>query len=120
LGISVKGLRYLHLKRAQVFDGNVADGIEEQNSGDIYLSPSTLINHAPEFPGVEWKDRIITIQSRLLYSTPELKEFRAKRTEESWYQLVSTIANVFSAHGLHSPSESLVDEILRNRTSLSV
>lgn len=116
LGISVNGQRDLHLKRATTFDGNVVDTIEPQTAGDVYLSPSALINHAPQYPTVEkWQNRIIAMQARLIYETPELKKFRALRTEASWYALVTIIAEVFGAHPLQTPSMSLIDSILQQR-----
>ena len=52
LGLTVRGRRVLHSKRAEYPDALVAEVTEDQRPGSLYLSTSTLMNHAPEYPEV--------------------------------------------------------------------
>lgn len=52
LGLTVRGKRVLHSKRAEHPDALVEEVTEEQRPGSLYLSTSTLMNHAPEYPEV--------------------------------------------------------------------
>ena len=59
----------LHTKRAIDRNPNSADVDEILDSlvpGDVYLSSSSLVNHAPEYPAAfDWNDRILAIQVNL-------------------------------------------------------
>lgn len=61
-GISVRGSRILHQKRSIQTNSKVQDMTEDQVAGDLYLSSSSLVVHAPEYPNVTWEHRIIAIQ----------------------------------------------------------
>jgi len=52
LGLSIRGNRVLHSKRAEKPDEMVKELMEQQTAGDVYLSTSTLVNHAPSYPEV--------------------------------------------------------------------
>ncbi len=111
-GMSVRGHRILHAKRASSPTGDVVDCLEEQNAGDVYLSASTLVNHAPEFPACTYDTRIIALHTRILYETSELKAFRAQRTATGWSALVRILADVFSSFELALPSSRHIDQIM--------
>ena len=116
LGISVKGSRILHSMRATTPTGQVTEVLETQNSGDFYLSSSALMNHAPEYPLASgYKDRIIAIQARFLYTTEELKAFRAQATPEGWASLSHILAEVLSAADIRSPQMTDVEAIIKER-----
>jgi hypothetical protein len=52
LGLTIRGRRVLHSRRAERPDSLAAEVAEEQRPGSLYLSTSTLMNHAPEYPEV--------------------------------------------------------------------
>lgn len=118
LGITIHGRRMLHMKFADSPKGIVTEHLEEQNPRDIYFSSSTLMNHAPEYPDTTWESRIIALQSRILYTTSELKGFRAKRTEASWRSLTSILSTILSSNDLFMPSESDIETVMHEIENL--
>lgn len=120
LGISIRGTRILHSKRASTESGDVFDILEQQNPGDVYLSSSTLVNHAPEYPAVlvqHWDDRIIAVQARLLYTSLALKAFRDRRTPASWEALTDVLSKVLASAKIAVPSMSQIDLVLEERVN---
>ena len=112
LGITVRGERILHTLRSKTINGHVEDILIPMTAGDVYVSSSTLMNHAPEYPDVNWDTRIVAIQSRFLYTNEELKNFRAKRNDESWKALTEILADSLSKLQLKLPSMRDVDIVM--------
>ena len=102
-------------ENATVFqiDGNVIDHLEEQIAGDVYLSSSTLMNHAPEYPDVDWNNRIIAVQGRILYTNQQLKSFRDLRTDAAWNSLTEILSNTLSKAQLIIPKMNNIEDILQ-------
>lgn len=110
MGLSIKGTRLLHSMRSLTPTGTVRQVTEPQTEGAVYLASSTLMNHAPSYPAVNFNERIIAIQSRFLYTTEELKHFRQQATPESWSSLAAILAEVLSTTELHQPTIDDVDD----------
>ena len=71
---------------------------EEQRAGDVYLSSSALMLHAPKFSYASYSTRVIAIHARILYDSPEIASFYANKSAESWRALTSILAiNLASA-----------------------
>lgn len=85
---------------------------EEQNPGDVYLSSSTLMRHAPEFFDTDYSTRVIAIHARFLYTSADVDHFRRVRTKESWDKLTNILANTLAASKLRIPSLAQVEERL--------
>lgn len=112
-GMSMSGTRILHSKRAKTPSGIPADVLDTQYPGDVYLSSSTLVNHAPEYPNTNWNQRIIAIQARILYNTTDLQLFRNIHSEEGWIELTNIIANTLSSSILLIPTLSDIQEVMK-------
>ena len=112
-GMSIHGTRILHSKRAKTPSGIVNDILDTQSPGDVYLSSSTLVNHAPEYPNATWDQRIIAIQARILYNTSDLKLFRSIHSEQGWMELTNIIANTLSASTLIIPTLSDIQQVMK-------
>lgn len=115
--LTVSGHRTLHSMRAAEESGTPKDLLEQLNPGDMYLSTSALMNHAPEYPAASYSSRIMAIQARFLYLTEDLKAFRKAGVGDGpgWNALVSIIADTLSTATLVSPTASLIDSILQER-----
>eukprot|EP00597_Dinobryon_sp_UTEXLB2267_P013890 CAMPEP_0170126140 /NCGR_PEP_ID=MMETSP0020_2-20130122/19483_1 /TAXON_ID=98059 /ORGANISM="Dinobryon sp., Strain UTEXLB2267" /LENGTH=271 /DNA_ID=CAMNT_0010358983 /DNA_START=284 /DNA_END=1099 /DNA_ORIENTATION=- len=112
LGLSIRGDRVLHSKRAEKPDEMVKELLEPQSAGDVYLSTSTLINHAPSYPEVEWEHRIIALQARILYSSTQLRSFRERNTPESWRSLTTILTSELSTLDLKVPTLQQVQAVM--------
>ena len=115
LGLSVKGSRLLHSMRAITSTGAVREVLAPQQAGAAYLASSTLMNHAPSYPATSFQERIIALQARFLYTTEELKFFRAQATPESWAALSGILAEVLSTCELYQPTIANVDAVINER-----
>lgn len=111
LGITVRGYRVLHSKRANLPEEVAQELLEDQRPGDAYLSTSALINHAPSYPEVDWDNRIVALQARILYTTEQLKSFRQRRTEESWLSLTEILTAELSTADISIPTLQQVLEV---------
>lgn len=114
LGLSIRGSRILHSKRAKTQMGEVDEVLEEQTAGDVYLSSSSLMNHAPEYPFSSWDDRIIAMQARILYTTTDLKLFRALKTDEAWEAMASVLAASLQNVQLNIPTISQIEDMMKS------
>lgn len=113
VGITVHGHRILHSKRASSEDGDVMEVLESQTPGDVYISSPALMNHAPEFPASTWNEsRIIAIQSRILYSSAQLKTLRQMKTPASWYALASVVSDVLSRADVKLPDMASINSVI--------
>jgi hypothetical protein len=116
LGLSVRGTRVLHSKRATSVSGSVTDTLETQtgDSGDMYVSSSSLVNHAPEYPAdISWEERIVAVQARLLYTTQMLKDFRSNRTDAAWDSMADILASFLATEPLAVPTMNDVENALK-------
>eukprot|EP00956_Cyclotella_meneghiniana_P019832 scaffold34498_cov23-Cyclotella_meneghiniana.AAC.1 len=77
---------------------------ETQKPGNVYLSSSTLMNHAPQFFDTDYKSRVIAIHARILYTSAEVNHFRKVRTKQSWDKLTSILADTLAAADLSVPT----------------
>lgn len=110
--MTIGGYRILHSKRAATPTGEVKELLENQTAGTVYLSSSTLMNHAPEYPSCAWNNRIIAIQARMMYNTTELKYFRSLRTDKSWEALTDVLSSVLARMELKLPTINEISIIL--------
>lgn len=112
-GLTISGYRILHSKRAKTESSTViTEVLEDQPPGTVYLSSSTLMNHAPEYPANTWNDRIIAMQARIMYTNAQLKQFRAVRTEKSWAELTHILSHTLSQATLHLPTISNIQAVI--------
>lgn len=111
--ITIRGTRTLHSKRCRTETGTPEDVLEEQRAGDVYLSSSSLMNHAPEYPATTWDTRIVAIQARILYNTTDLKSFRKLKTDAGWMALTTILSATLSTADFRVPSMEQVEEVLR-------
>jgi hypothetical protein len=111
--ITIRGTRTLHSKRSRTETGTPEDVLEEQRAGDVYLSSSSLMNHAPEYPETTWDTRIVAIQARILYNTTDLKSFRKLRTDAGWMALTNILSSTLSTADFRIPSIEQVEEVLK-------
>lgn len=90
----------------------VEEILEPQNPGDVYLSSSALMRHAPQFFDSDYSNRVIAIHARILYTCAEIDHFRKMRTPESWNKLTNLLANTLSLADLRIPSLEQVESRL--------
>ena len=118
LAVTLRGNRVLHSKRVQRTANNSIRGqlpmevLEKQQPGDIYLSSSTLMQHAPEFFETDYESRSIAIHARFLYTSSEANHFYMVRTNDSWEKMTSVLANTLSTADIQIPSLSQVESQL--------
>ena len=119
--VTVSGKRILHSMRSLTVAGDVREVLEDVSAGDMYLATSTFMNHAPEYPPVTFDNRIAAIQARFIYTTEELKAFRASGGPESpaWRDLAKIITEQLSIAKLVVPSTALIDRIIAERRSIT-
>lgn len=113
-GLTILGSRILHSRRSKSQFSDPVELLEHHNPRSIYLSSSSFMNHAPEFPANNWVTRIVSIQARILYSTSQLTLLRELKTlnPASWESLTNIIAFVYSRSDLVIPTLSHVENIL--------
>ena len=74
--ITLRGERVLHSKRSVIelrdSKHKPIEYEDQQQPGDVYLSSSTLMLHAPKFPTTTYTERTIAIHARILYTTEEM------------------------------------------------
>jgi len=86
LAVTLRGSRVLHSKRIQSQSNSTLlrqplknlvpqEILEQQNPGDVYLSSSTLMRHAPQFFDTNYNTRVIAIHARILYTSEEVDHF---------------------------------------------
>ena len=121
LAVTLRGERVLHSKRIRRDDNNLrplekqrkeTEILETQRPGDIYLSSSTLMNHAPQFFDTDYNSRVIAIHARILYTSVGVDHFRKVRTKESWDKLTKVLSNTLAAADLKVPTLAQVESQL--------
>lgn len=127
LAVTLRGERVLHSKRIRRRDAGANNNslrppgkpreqqvevLERQKQGDVYLSSSTLVNHAPQFFDTDYASRVIAIHARILYTSAEVNHFREIRTRQSWDKLTSILANTLAAADLRVPTLAQVETYL--------
>ena len=119
--VTLRGSRVLHSKREVGAQGatlrraksqKVTEVQEKQNPGDVYLSSSTLMRHAPQFFDTDYLTRVIAIHARILYTSADINHFRRIRTKESWERLTRVLADTLAAADLQIPSLAQVNSRL--------
>ena len=104
LAVTFRGSRILHSKRCREDHGLADEILEPQHAGDVYLTSSALMVHAPKFFSTSFEDRVIAVHARILYTTAELQQFRKYKTEESWTSLTSILAEHLSRADVKLPN----------------
>eukprot|EP00579_Thalassiosira_antarctica_P024248 CAMPEP_0201985660 /NCGR_PEP_ID=MMETSP0904-20121228/87784_1 /ASSEMBLY_ACC=CAM_ASM_000553 /TAXON_ID=420261 /ORGANISM="Thalassiosira antarctica, Strain CCMP982" /LENGTH=175 /DNA_ID=CAMNT_0048539397 /DNA_START=56 /DNA_END=583 /DNA_ORIENTATION=- len=113
LAVTLSGSRVLHSKRIQAHANTTlrrpkrqepTEVLERQEPGDVYLSSSTLMRHAPQFFDTDYSTRVIAIHARILYTSADIEHFRRVRTRDSWERLTNVLANTLAAANLQIPS----------------
>jgi hypothetical protein len=104
LGMGVgKGRRGLHRKCAMTANasGEAQDMVEWQEPGDAYVSSPKFFDHGVEFPKIdEWEDRVIAVQSRMLFSPKQHQSLLASRLNENedfvmlWTEMMGALNEV--------------------------
>ena len=61
---------------------------------------------------VAWDERIVALQSRILYSSEQLRAFRQHRSEESWEALTSILTDVLSRMEIVVPTLAEVEIVM--------
>lgn len=120
LAITLRGSRVLHSKRiTEARDVTLpratrkpTEILEKQNPGDVYLSSSTLMRHAPQFFDTDYTTRVVAIHARILYASADINHFRRVRTRESWERLTGVLASTLVASNLQIPSLAQVESHL--------
>eukprot|EP00546_Thalassionema_frauenfeldii_P020828 CAMPEP_0178900898 /NCGR_PEP_ID=MMETSP0786-20121207/3720_1 /TAXON_ID=186022 /ORGANISM="Thalassionema frauenfeldii, Strain CCMP 1798" /LENGTH=400 /DNA_ID=CAMNT_0020571935 /DNA_START=129 /DNA_END=1331 /DNA_ORIENTATION=+ len=126
LAVTLRGNRVLHSMRIQQpmknnnINGNhvrppaatLKEILEPQKPGDVYLSSSTLMQHAPHFGKCDYSTRVIAIHARILYTSADINYFRKVKTKESWQKLTSVLAETLALANLQMPSLAQVESRL--------
>jgi hypothetical protein len=112
LAVTLRGSRVLHSKRCNVDHGQADEMLTPQHHGDVYLSSSALMLHAPKFSYASYDDRVIAIHARIIYTSEELKYFRKCRTEEGWISLTKILADHLVKADIQLPSLQQINDIL--------
>jgi hypothetical protein len=104
LGMGVgKGRRGLHRKCALTADASeeAQDMVEWQEPGDAYVSSPKFFDHGVEFPQIdEWEDRVIAVQSRMLFSPEQHQSLLTSRLNENeafvmlWTEMMGALNEV--------------------------
>jgi len=134
LAVTLRGSRVLHSRRTRrtttttVRDANSTllrrpkgqeqsttkeeEVLERQEPGNVYLSSSTLMRHAPRFFDTDYSNRVIAIHARILYTSAEVDHFRRVRTKDSWSKLTNVLASTLAVADLQMPSLAQVESQL--------
>lgn len=117
LALTLRGERKLHTRRnrlASVRGGKLspAEVVEGQSPGDLYLTSSTLVRHAPEFRTTTYEERVVAIHARILYTNDEVWRFRESRTPEGWRKMTEVLSKTLARAKLVVPSLHQVDRQL--------
>ena len=117
LALTLRGERKLHSQRnraVSVRGGKLtsAEIVEGQGPGDVYLTSSTLVRHAPEFSKTTYEERVVAIHARILYTNDEVQRFRQARTPEGWRKLIEVLSKTLARAKLVVPSLRQVERQL--------
>ena len=119
LAVTLRGSRVLHSRRCAADHGPAEEVLQPQGPGDVYLSSSALMLHAPRFSYASYEDRVIALHARILYTTQELTLFRKYRTEESWKSLTHILSDTLSRADVQLPSLAQVQRISAEELQLT-
>ena len=111
LAVTLRGTRVLHSKRRNTTVGPVDEILEPITAGDVYLSSSALMLHAPKFSDTNYDSRVIAIHARILYTTEQLNAFYAALTDESWECLTSILAQNLATADLKIPNLRQIEQV---------
>jgi hypothetical protein len=117
LAVTLRGNRTLHSRRRKTPFGDPDEVKEAQKAGDVYLSSSALMMHAPKFSDTDYDTRVIAIHARILYTSTEVNAFRAVRTDESWESLTTILAENLAVAKIIIPT---LEDIEQMKTKLSI
>ena len=109
LALTLKGSRVLHTRRGNSSIGLIEEKLNLQSPGDVYLSSSTLMLHAPKFSDTNYENRVVAIHARILYTSEELQQFRQMHTMIGWENLVNIIANNLASADLKIPTINQIE-----------
>ncbi len=122
LAVTLRGHRVLHSKRIQPSNDSTirrpvrgqqpVEILEKQQPGDVYLSSSTLMRHAPQFFDTDYDTRSIAIHARFLYTSAEVNKFYNVRTNDCWEKMTNVLANTLSTADIKIPSLAQVESQL--------
>ncbi len=122
LAVTLRGHRVLHSWRIQSSNNSAirrpiqgqhpVEVLEKQQSGDVYLSSSTLMRHAPQFFDTDYESRSIAIHARFLYTSADVNKFYNVRTNDSWDKMTTIFANTLSTADIQIPSLAQVESQL--------
>ena len=122
LAITLRGHRVLHSKRIQPSNNSTirrpiqgqhpVEVLEKQQPGDVYLSSSTLMRHAPQFFDTDYESRSIAIHARFLYTSADVNKFYNVRTNDSWDKMTNVLAKTLSTADIQIPSLAQVESQL--------
>lgn len=112
LAVTLRGTRELRSMRVRSRDGALEEVREVQRPGDVYLSSSALMRHAPLFFDADHRGRSVAIHARFLYTSREVERLRRARTGESWRRLTRAVAEVLARADLRVPSLEQVESRL--------
>lgn len=117
LAVTLRGRRTLHSRRRKTPYGDPDEVKEIQNAGDVYLSSSALMMHAPKFSDTDYNSRVVAIHARILYTSAEINTFRALMTDESWECLTNIIAENLAVANIRIPNVVDIEKILSKLSS---
>lgn len=97
LAVTLRGRRILHTRRStsEASSSVAAEILEPQSPGDVYLSSSTLMMHAPKFPTTSYSERTIAIHARILYTSAEVNGLRSAASPAAWKVLAAHSYNFY-------------------------
>lgn len=113
LAVTVRGTRLLHSRRSAIDTGDTHIVMEPQHPGDVYLSSSTLMLHAPKFFNTTYDERVVAIHARVLYTSEEVAHFRSVRTSTGWSRLAWIIASNIVNNDIRVPNIHEINSIQR-------
>jgi len=124
LAVTLRGYRILHSRRIKPLNNTTirrpiqgqqpVEVFENQQPGDVYLSSSTLMQHAPQFFDSDYESRSIAIHARFLYTSADVNTFYNIRTNYSWEKMTTTLANTLSTADIRIPSLAQVESQLQH------
>jgi hypothetical protein len=110
LALTLRGFRVLHSRQAITATDILAiENLEPQRPGDVYLSSSALMLHAPQFFNSSYDERVIAIHARILYTTEELQLFRKGKTNSGWQALTTILSEELASAHIFVPTHEDIE-----------
>ena len=108
MALSLHGSRMVHSMR----DDTVT--FIRQKSGDIYVTSPHYFIHGVEYPSCKWEERVVAIQSRLLFlSHEEMAEVKEMRKGEGEEKVVGEVVGKRLLEGMKIPSYDEVMQVFK-------